>query len=325
MCTPSYTCGYNMVSAVAKPYIYILHSVDVIHVVTNLFVFIYSGSRFEYISNDQGNPRLLGYGSYGDVYLARERKSKEMVAMKMFRRSDTSMKTVFREAAYACVLARQECAPKFYGLVKVNASKYYQPLALAVEFIGCKKESPCDLTRLMTTPYTGNSEGGFENHLTSHQWIRLLLQLAKEIHKCHKANIVLIDLKEDNILVRDPESNAMPLLADFGLAVHNCRRIPNFGRGQLDKPDSFWDFPHYAPELCDTNEVSPAADIYSFGCILARVGGVVLGGRVPSLNYLAADCTARDPAERPDGLEVIERLKQLDKVFERRAGSECLL
>jgi hypothetical protein len=154
-------------------------------------------------------------------------------------------------------------------------------------------------------------------------------QICDALEAAHRLGIVHRDLKLDNVMVLDdPPGRDLVKVLDFGLAkkvgVHDPRAT---GTGVVVGT------PRYiAPELAYGNEMSPAADIYALGVILAELvlGRPLWDGddlsnllskkltpraaivNVPGpLHDLVADLIAVDPRDRPSAAAVREQLARV--------------
>ncbi len=96
----------------------------------------------------------------------------------------------------------------------------------------------------------------------------LLSQVAAALDAAHERGVVHRDVKPANVLLDGDHA----WLTDFGagkdLAARDTRTAPGRWVGTAD---------YVAPELLDGTEATPAADVYSLGCVLFEA----LTGRVP--------------------------------------------
>ena len=120
-------------------------------------------------------------------------------------------------------------------------------------------------------------QGNAPWQVTTEVLLQCLEQIAHGIAFVHRAGIVHCDLKPENILFHAPNR---PVLIDFGLAYR--RGGPNPSKGQDDTRTTGYIMgtPMYMPPETITGQivnVTPGADVYSFGVMLFEV----LAGRPP--------------------------------------------
>ncbi|CND78294.1 protein kinase [Mycobacterium tuberculosis] len=153
----------------------------------------------------------------------------------------------------------------------------------------------------------------------------LAVNIATALSAIHAAGIVHRDLKPSNVLL----SPTGPRVIDFGIA-----RALDATDGPT-RTGQFVGTPAYiAPELMRGEEITPAADVFSWGCVVAYAGtgrapfggGNVpetinrvmsaepgLDGLEPAVRELAARSLAKDPAERPTVKQLIQALTGEDE------------
>ncbi|WP_187437637.1 serine/threonine-protein kinase [Actinomadura decatromicini] len=146
------------------------------------------------------------------------------------------------------------------------------------------------------------------------------VNIATALSAIHGAGIVHRDLKPANVLL----SSTGPRVIDFGIA-----RALDSTDGPT-RTGQFIGTPAYlAPELMHGREVTPAADVFSWGCVVAYAGTgrVPFGGgalpeiihRVtsaepdlegldPAIREVVARSLAKDPVERPAVKQLISAL-----------------
>lgn len=127
--------------------------------------------------------------------------------------------------------------------------------------------------------------------LTSSELGAVLAQLADALAFLHEAAIVHGDLKPDNVLFRDGAAHE-PVLSDFGLAQAGAATQARIG-GTAG---------YIAPEVSELGQLGPAADVFSFGALLATCVAQLKDASAPLQARAAAlieRLGARDPAARP--------------------------
>lgn len=212
--------------------------------------------------------RVLGRGSFGIVYLARDEQLGRDVALKIPRPEvlvDKERLGRFEaEARAAAALDHPGIVPLYEA--ELDGSAPYIASALCV--------GPDLATwlegRVAPTPWQDAA--------------RLVAHLAGAIHFAHEKGVLHRDLKPSNVMLAPDEqadSNAddlaryQPRLTDFGLA-----KLVESGMTDTRSSILIGTPLYMAPELfsgLNGAEASPAADIYSLGCILYEL----LAGRPP--------------------------------------------
>lgn len=148
--------------------------------------------------------------------------------------------------------------------------------------------------------------------------LRLATGTAAGVDALHAAGVVHRDLKPANVLL---DAGGTPHITDFGLAKDgqdSDLTRPGQALGSLD---------YMSPEQIRGEQVSPASDVYSFGCVLweCLTGRPPFGGR-PSMRVLFAhlqeeppDLAAQAPGVSSAAARAIARA--LEKEPEQRPGS----
>lgn len=236
--------------------------------------------------------RPIGEGGMAAVYLAERVADGRQAALKLLRRelaeSDDYRRRFLRESGYAALLDHP-------NVVKVlDAGEDGEALYIAMEYI-----EGTDLHKLIR-------EGG----LGKERAIGILGQVAAALDAAHEAGLLHRDVKAANVLVAGNRA----WLADFGLSKHTARdSIALTGVGTFVGTIAYT-----APEQIMSEEVGPAADVYSLGCLLVEcmtgelpftgLGEVeVMQAHIerppPSIGDAALDAViekalAKDPADR---------------------------
>lgn len=190
-----------------------------------------------------------------------------------------------------------------------------------------------------------------EQRLTSpRRKLEIALQIAKGVEHIHSYGIVHRDLKPQNIHV---EASGRVRLMDFGIAKTRD--------SSLTRPGYTLGSPYYmSPEQILGTDVTPLADVYSFGVLLYEMFTGVRPFVAPSveqlfqmireqpvnlapldqaavpepLRRLVAECLAKDPQARPQSFTLIrQQLEQLwgaakaslEVLFDPRKGERLAL
>lgn len=204
--------------------------------------------------------KILGQGGMGIVYLARQQQLKRMVAVKMIRPGPSpslGLESRFRREAEA--IARLQ-HPHIVQVFEVG------------NHLGC----PYIVLEYVPGENLARHAGGQPQ---PPRWAgEILSKLADAVQAAHQAGVVHRDLKPANVLLT---LDGIPKVTDFGLA--KLQDAPDGGReGPTTRNDVVLGTASYMPpEQAPgrTEELGPAADIYSLGAILYEL----LTGRPPFL------------------------------------------
>lgn len=198
--------------------------------------------------------RMLGSGTFGDVYLAHDEQLDRRVAIKIPRRgrftSEASVDQFLQEARTAAQMAHPAIVP----VHDVGRSDDGRPF-IVMQYI----PGPTLRERLHgeALPFVKAAE--------------LVLRIAEGLHFAHQRGIVHRDLKPGNILL---DAQGQPLVADFGLATHESvlREHPGEFSGTL---------PYMAPEQVrrESHWLDGRTDVWAMGVMLYEL----LTGRRPFL------------------------------------------
>ncbi len=274
-----------------------------------------------------GRYRLLekiGEGGAAEVFRARDERLDRDVAMKLLRSEvglDESARARFRaEAQIAGSLSHPNVVTVFdYGSADDGTT------FVAMQYVPGESLRQVVLRR---------------GKLTSREAAQICRQVAAGLGAAHAKSIVHRDVKPQNILV---DRSGVVRLADFGIVrALSTAAATTSGLG-------FGTPAYLAPEQALEQEVGPAADVYSMGCVLYEL----LGGRLPfeadnpagvvykqiyeeprPLRELAPDvdgeleaivmrCLAKDPANRfPDGGALAAALDSVATRLDRGSRDE---
>ncbi len=252
-----------------------------------------------------GDYRLLsriGRGGMGTVFLG-ESSSGRRVAVKVINRELASEET-FRERFRREVTAARQVR-RFCTAPVLDAELDTEPLFVVTEYI----EGPSlEAAVAERGPLPGSDLEG------------LAVGVATALAAIHGAGIVHRDLKPANVLL----STTGPRVIDFGIA-----RALDAADGPT-RTGQFVGTPNYLPpELLRGEPVTPASDVFSWGCVVtyAGTGRAPFAGRTvpeifyrvahdeprldgldPGLRDLVAAALDKDPRKRPSVQELLARL-----------------
>ncbi|XP_078544330.1 cyclin-dependent kinase 13 isoform X2 [Lissotriton helveticus] len=198
---------------------------------------------------------IIGEGTYGQVYKAKDKDKGEMVALKKVRLDNEKEGfpiTAIREIKILRQLTHQSI---------INMKEIVTDKEDAVDF-KTDKGAFYLVFEYMDHDLMGLLESGLvhfdENHIKS-----FMRQLMEGLDYCHKKNFLHRDIKCSNILLNN---RGQIKLADFGLArLYSSEE----SRPYTNKVITLWYRP---PELLLGEErYTPAIDVWSCGCILGEL------------------------------------------------------
>ncbi|KAL8134008.1 cyclin-dependent kinase C-1-like [Apium graveolens] len=236
----------------------------------------------------------IGEGTYGQVYMARDNKTGEIVALKKIRMDNekegfpiTAIREIkiLKKLQHENVIRLKEIVtstgPEADEQAKPDGdNKYKGNIYMVFEYMDH------DLTGLADRPGL---------RFTIPQIKCYMKQLLTGLHYCHVNQVLHRDIKGSNLLI-DNEGNLK--LADFGLA----RSYSNDHNGNLtNRVITLWYRP---PELLlGATKYGPAVDMWSVGCIFAELlqGKPVLPGKAEpeQLNKIFELCGTPDESNWP--------------------------
>jgi serine/threonine protein kinase len=183
--------------------------------------------------------RPLGRGRFAHVYLAREKKSKFIVALKVLSKSrlqKESMECQFRREIEVQAQIRHPNVARLFGYFWDSKHIY-----LIVEYC-----AGGEMFRML------HKSGTFDARTSA----GYICQIAGALTYCHSKHIIHRDIKPENILVA---LNGQPKLSDFGWSVH----APNSQRttfcGTVD---------YLSPEVVLGKKHSEKVDVWALGVLL---------------------------------------------------------
>ncbi|XP_044730330.1 aurora kinase C-like [Chrysoperla carnea] len=200
----------------------------------------YGNDEYKWTLNDFDIGSALGKGKFGRVYLAREKNTKYIVALKTLFKSELSKnnveKQVLREIEIQSYLKHPNIL-RFHTWFH-DDRRIYLVLEFAAkgELYGHLKKAP---------------DGHFDEHLSA----KYTYQVADALNYCHINKVIHRDIKPENLLL---SGDGNVKLADFGWSVH----APNSRRktmcGTLD---------YLPPEIVNHNSYNFLVDNWCLGIL----------------------------------------------------------
>jgi serine/threonine protein kinase len=219
----------------------------------------------------------IGRGGMGSVFLARDSRNNELIALKVLPRSKAERRQrarFRREMKFSSGLDHPHVATT-YSSGKIDEVYY-----IAMEYIPGKS-----LQRLVTA----------EGPLDASRAARLMSEVAAGLEHAHARGLIHRDLKPSNIMVT-PHDHAKVL--DLGLAIVEGEDLADFrvvgGKGYI-----VGTMDYIAPEqTANSATVDRRADIYSLGCTLY----FAVTGRPPVPGGTTKEKIRRQRREEPESL-----------------------
>lgn len=197
----------------------------------------------------------LGEGTYGVVWLARNKATGAPYAIKKLR-LDGFSEGVPATAIREVTLLRELQHPNVVALIDVICVRHRLYLVFELLQEDLRKNISRRLHSIQGKPFTGTlfSVGTMR---------RYAYQMLDALWFCHQNRVIHRDLKPQNVLLS--EDGSLVKLADFGLARAYDMPLCTYTHEVV----TLW---YRAPEiLLGEKHYTPAVDVWSVGCILAEL------------------------------------------------------
>lgn len=193
---------------------------------------------------------LIGHGSFGEVFMVREKKTGMIYAAKISISSIKANSNFMRETLREINILSRVYHPsiiKFIGVSPTNFEKEPKPVIITEYFPNGSLKKLIDLSKKSRSPEKWNDT----------RKLITLYGIASGMAFLHSNNIMHRDLKPENILF---DKYLLPMICDFGLSKEE---------NSIDQSlNSIKGTPIYiAPEIINDADYTTACDVYSFAII----------------------------------------------------------
>mmetsp|Transcript_48697 Transcript_48697/g.95209 ORF Transcript_48697/g.95209 Transcript_48697/m.95209 type:complete len:317 (+) Transcript_48697:149-1099(+) len=195
------------------------------------------GKQWSLTDFEIGKP--LGRGKFGAVYLAREKKTKYIVALKVLQKNQLLKAGVEHQLRREIEIQshlRHKNILRMYGYFYDNKRIY-----LILEYAP-RGELYKELT----------ARGRFSERVSS----QYIYELSHALHYCHAKHVIHRDIKPENLLIGHKGELK---IADFGWSVHAPTSRRNTLCGTLD---------YLPPEMVEGREHDEQVDVWSLGVLM---------------------------------------------------------
>jgi serine/threonine protein kinase/tetratricopeptide (TPR) repeat protein len=206
--------------------------------------------------------RHVGKGGMGEVFEAEDLQLKDRVALKIIRPDIASNPQVAARFKQEIRLGKRVAHPnvcRIHDLGSAKSDEGVETLFLTMEFLRGETLS----SRIKRGP------------MSESEALPLIADMADGLDAAHQAGVVHRDFKSGNVMLVGSPDRTRAVITDFGLARALREGEQNLA---LTKPGTVAGTVDYmAPEQIRGEEVTPSADIYSFGVVIYQM----VTGRLP--------------------------------------------
>ncbi|KAK4585406.1 hypothetical protein RGQ29_022887, partial [Quercus rubra] len=214
----------------------------------------------------------VGQGTYSNVYKAKDRDTKKIVALKKVR-FDTSEPESVKFMAREILVLKKLDHPNVIKLERPATSRMQYSLYLLFDFM--QSDLTKIISRLGMKSLKHRKHFGYriDKFLHVPKVKCYMQQLLSGLQHCHERGILHRDIKPSNLLI---DKNGVLKIADFGLANFYP---PKHKRSLTNRVVTLW---YRAPELLlGSTDYGIGIDLWSAGCLLAEMfsGRPIMPGR----------------------------------------------
>jgi serine/threonine-protein kinase len=208
---------------------------------------------------------LIGEGGWGKIYRATQVEINRQVAVKMLALSHTRNETALRRFAHEARVIASLHHPNIVSTFDFGVSDTDQPF-MVMELV-----QGISLSQLIE-----------KGPMPEARALPLFIQLCDALAAAHKNGILHRDIKPSNVVIAtDATGRDTAMLLDFGLA-----KVTESDTTHITSTGTTVGTPGYmSPEQYTGQQLTPAADIYSLGCLMYET----LSGKAPFQGDNAVD------------------------------------
>ncbi|CAG9760966.1 unnamed protein product [Ceutorhynchus assimilis] len=220
----------------------------------------YNNPNYEWSANDFEWGKKLGEGAFGKVFLARDRRSRFVVAIKTLLKKKIVEKGAEKQVVREIEIQSHLKHPNILQLLAWFHDSHR--IYLVLEYAN-KGQLYTRLKRF----------GRFDNHHAA----KYVYQVADALEYCHQNHVIHRDIKPENLLLTITDDVKV---ADFGWSVHSPSMKRNTRCGTLD---------YLPPEMIDGKDYRHHVDNWCLGILCYEF----LHGRAPFATKAVADTCRR--------------------------------
>ena len=258
----------------------------------------------EFAKDSSSKPIKLGEGTYGVVMLGTLLLTGETVAIKLPKQRTAMVSQVICESLLMSKVKNTGSISELKGLCALENSTTYLQVAMVTQFIGDPITHVTSDYRTFLKKEEERLKNKEKSMLSRIEWLFLLWKMAENLSAIHREQVVVNDIKSDNIMVKRENGKWTTKFIDLGIA--GIQYIDS-QKPPLTNPFEIaaymLEHPHIAPEWVIHSRVTTQSDVYSLGRIL-RVTGNSLSPLRLGIIDLADRCQDVIPQNRPNASNV---------------------
>ncbi|XP_071090748.1 uncharacterized protein [Haliotis cracherodii] len=226
------------------------------------------------VEQDGLTDKVIGTGCCGQVYAATltvsPGLSRDIVVKEIFVNM-RSMENIVNETRITLYLGPTGCVPICYGLVKDVVGRHN----IVLELFGSGQTLRDIINKKKT--------------LSKQHWLHIACQLVDGLRRIHDKDVIINDIKPDNILV--DLSGTLPTVkyCDMGSASYKSGVT-------YDESQDMKNFTYIAPEVCAHAETTKDSDVFSLGKVFQNIHTC---SQISTMWGLYKMCSAETPDDRP--------------------------